>query len=121
MRVRYRKCGACGDYHWTNAWPANHVEPQPQRSSLPSPSVVRDGLDDLVHPITNQRIDSKREFSRITAENGGIEIGNDEQKDMRYTDEVTADDVAQAYHMVDQGYKPRPETATADETIGALA
>ena len=119
--TRYRRCGACGDYHWTNAWPANHVEPAPKRSDLPSPSVIRDGLDDLFHPMTNGRFDSKRAFSRTTKELGGIEVGNDEQKEVRYVEEITADEVAQAYHMVDQGYVPRPETATAEETAEALA
>ena len=120
MRAVYRKCGACGDKHWTNAWPANHVEPLPQRSSLPSPFVVRDGLDDLFHPMTNQRIDSKREFSRITKERGGIEVGTEEQKDTRKLDHITQDEVAEAVAKVNQGYVPHNEYATAKETSEAL-
>lgn len=38
----YRRCGACGDYHWTDAWPDNHVEPEVERSPLASPQVMRD-------------------------------------------------------------------------------
>lgn len=121
MRIKFRRCRACGDYHWTNAWPANHVEPVPERSALSSPSVVRDGLDDLYHPMTlNQRVDSKREFSRITKEMGGIEVGTDEQKDTRKFDHITQDEVAEAKAKVDQGYVPHNEYATAKETSEAL-
>lgn len=38
----YRRCRACGDYHWTDAWPDNHVEPEPERSPLPMPNVMGD-------------------------------------------------------------------------------
>ncbi len=42
MIDRFRKCRCCGDYHWESAWPDNHVEPEPERSSLASPQVMRD-------------------------------------------------------------------------------
>ncbi len=117
---RFRKCRACGDYHWTSAWPANHVEPVPQRSSLPSPGVILDTMDALFHPGTNQMIESKNEFRAATKSVDGIEIGNDEQKDLRYVDTVTGDDVAQAMQMVEQGYRPNPELASAEQTVASF-
>lgn len=113
MRERFRICKLCGEMHSLSAWPDNHRELPPQRSSLPAPYFISDQLDDLVNPVDSRRYDSKTAFRRATKAGGGIEIGNDEQKDLRYYDTVTPDEVAQAYHMVEQGYVPRPETATA--------
>lgn len=114
--MRYRRCKLCGELHALNAWPDNHRDLPPQRSTLPSPSVIRDGLDDLWHPMDGKTYDSKAIFRRVTKEKGGIEVGNDEQKDTRFTDVVTVDEVARAKSMVDQGYRPSPAQATAQET-----
>ncbi len=115
---RYRLCPDCGQAHDVTEWPDNHRR---YDEAVCFPSVVRDGLDDLFHPMTNQRLDSKREFSRITKENGGIEVGNEEQKDTRKMDEISTDEVAQAKAKVDQGYVPRPEYASAQETRDVIA
>lgn len=105
MRQRY--CKVCGDWHEMSAWPAACMRrSQGQRSDLPMPMLIRDQLDDLQHPSDGNFYDSKSEFRKITALNGGIEMGNDEAKDMRYTDTVTASEVADAYHKVEQGYQP---------------
>ena len=115
---RFRLCPDCGEAHEASDWPDNHRH---WEEVVCSPSVVRDGLDDLFHPMTNARIDSKREFSRITKEQGGIEVGNEEQKDTRKMDAITPDEVAQAKAKVDQGYVPHPEQATAQETRDVIA
>lgn len=110
--MRYRRCKLCGDLHAVNAWPDNHRDIGPQRSTLPSPSVIRDGLDDLWHPMVGRKFDSKSEFRQVTKDNGGIEVGTDVQKDLRYDNTVSIDEVAQAKAMVDQGYRP---TVQAEE------
>ncbi len=118
---RYRRCKACGDYHWLSEWPANHVEPGPPLRLLEAPMVIRDGLPDLFHPCDNQHYDSKREFRKVTKAHGREEIGNDPIKDKRWVDRISAADVAEAKQMVDQGYRPHNETATADDTASVIA
>ncbi len=121
MRDRFRKCRACGDWHWTSAWPANHAEPVIERSLLPSPMVIRDALDDLIHPCDSKVYDSKSAFRETTKRYGGIELGNDENTDKRWVDDVKPDEIAVAKQMVDQGYKPAPETATSTEMASVVA
>ncbi len=120
MRDQFRRCAACGDYHWTSEWPHNHRAPERQRSDLPSPYVISDTMDLLFHPVDNGHYDSKSQFRRITERSGNIEMGNDMQRDTRYVDTVDASEVAQAKQMVDQGYQPVAEQATADETRDAI-
>lgn len=118
---RFRRCKACGDFHWTSEWPANHIEPGPPLRLLSAPMVIRDGLDDLFHPSDNKRYDSKRAFRKTTEAYGGIEVGTDENKDRRWVDPVKPDEIAVAKQMVDQGYVPRPETATAEDHQSLVA
>lgn len=106
---RYRICKLCGDMHDMSAWPDNHRDLPPQRSALPSPYFISDAIDNLFHPGDSKTYDSKSEFRRATKESGGIEIGTDEQKDMRYYDTISEAEVAQAKQMVDQGYQPMVE------------
>lgn len=49
----------------------------PPRSSLPCPHVLRDGLDDLWHPVTGKHFDSKAAFRKATRDAGCIEAGDD--------------------------------------------
>lgn len=70
------------------------------------PMLVRDQLDDLQHPSDGQIYDSKAAFRKTTEKFGGIELGNDIQEDKRYYATVTASEVADAYHKVEQGYQP---------------
>lgn len=106
-RARYRRCRACGEHHWTDAWPANHVEPIPERSALPAPMLALDTMDALWHPHDGRYYESKSEFRSITKASGGEEVGNDVQTDNRKVDTVTKEEVAQAIQMVNQGYKPK--------------
>jgi hypothetical protein len=105
-RATFRRCRACGDYHWTDNWPANHVEPRPERSALPSPMLHRDQMAPLWHPHDGRHYESKAEFRAVTKASGGIEMGNDVQRDTRTNAAVTRDEVGQAIQMVNQGYKP---------------
>lgn len=118
MSLRYRVCPDCGTMHDVSDWPGNHRR---WNEVLCRPSVIRDGLDDLFHPMDNNRYDSKRAFSRTTSELGGWEMGTEEQKDTRKFDEITQDEVAQAKAMVDQGYVPHPEQATKAETLEVIS
>ena len=115
MNDRYRRCRVCGDYHWVSEWPENHVEDGPPMRLLSAPMVIRDSMDDLQHPCDNRYYDSKRAFRKTTSAYGGIEVGTEENKDRRWVDPVKSDEIAIAKQMVDQGYQPRPDTATGDD------
>jgi len=115
VKSRYRRCGACGEYHWTDEWPANHVEAQPARSTaVPLPNLFRDQINALWHPVTNREYESRAEYNAVAKERGLVEIGNEEQKDTRQNNDVTHDEVGRAIQMVKQGYKPTtlPEAMT---------
>lgn len=105
-RHTYRQCKYCGDFHDVSNWPANHMDPAPQRSHLPAPRIDRDGIDDLWHPHDGKHYDSKSAFRRVTKQSGGEEVGNEVQRDTRSMDTVTKDEVQKAAAMVSQGYKP---------------
>lgn len=111
MHKRYRLCKLCGELHDLAAWPDNHRDLPPQRSNLSAPGVIRDGLDDLWHPSDGKLYDSKANFRKSTKRHGGVEVGNEEQRDNRQFDTITEQDVAIAAQMVEQGYKPSPEAA----------
>lgn len=109
-RTRFRRCRACGEYHWTDAWPANHVEPQPERSALPAPMLALDTMDALWHPHDGRMYESKSEFRAVTKASGGEEVGNDTQTDNRKVDTVTRDDVGEAIQKLNQGYRPNVQS-----------
>lgn len=109
-RTRFRRCRACGEYHWTDAWPANHVEPQPERSALPAPMLALDTMDALWHPHDGRMYESKSEFRAITKASGGEEVGNDTQTDNRKVDTVTRDDVGEAIQKLNAGYRPNVQS-----------
>ncbi len=86
------------------------------------PSIIRDQMDALLHPATGVMTDSKAAFRRMTRERGYEEIGNDVDAHMapRAVEAPSGleQDIAQAYEMVEQGYRPEPvETADADIRI----
>lgn len=120
MRSCYRLCKLCGDLHDLAAWPDNHRDLPPQRSHLSAPGVIRDGLDDLWHPSDGKLYDSKANFRKTTDKFGGIEVGNDIQRDMRYSDTVSSAEVAEAMHMVEQGYRPQTEMADATDMASII-
>lgn len=103
MTLRYRVCPDCGFLHDVSAWPGNH---RFWNEVLCAPSVHRDGLDDLWHPVDNKLYDSKSNFRKTTKQSGGDEVGNELQKSERYDNTVTFDQVAEAYNKVSQGYIP---------------
>lgn len=63
-------------------------------------------MDEIFHPNDSQMYDSKSNFRRTTRAFGGEEVGNEKQKDQRWVNDVTPDDLGRAKQMVDQGYKP---------------
>lgn len=113
MSLRYRVCPDCGEMHDVHDWPGNH---RMWNEVVCCPMVIRDGLDDLWHPVDGKLYDSKSNFRRTTKESGGEEVGNELQKDARYDNTVTQDEVAKAYNMVSNGYKP--SLATESMTDG---
>lgn len=121
MRTRFRLCKYCGDFHNVAMWPDNHRDPEPARSELPSPYFISDTMDALFHPSDNRMYDSKTAFRQTTEAYGGIEMGTEQPEDRRWADTVTPEEVNTARQMVDQGYVPHPEQATADEMQDVIA
>ena len=74
------------------------------------PAIISDHMDALVHPATGQQMDSKSQFRRVTKERGYVELGNDAPTTQKpyEADPTIIKDVAQAYQMVEQGYRPPP-------------
>ena len=120
MHSRYRICRLCGDMHDVAAWPDNHRELPPRRSALSAPYFISDTMDGTFHPVNNGVYDSKSEFRKVTRRSGNIEIGNDSNPDKRYVDTVTAEEVNTARQMVEQGYVPHHEHATAGDMESVL-
>jgi len=104
---RKRHCRYCGDLHEVGNWPHNCMEPEPNRSDLPSPYVIRDslpgGVNGLYHHAACKKIDSKAAYRQATREAGCIEVGNEHAASIRRYDvpldpEVTAAGVNDALH-----------------------
>lgn len=74
-RTTYRKCKYCGDWHDIAAWPANHIDPAPQRSSLPSPMLIRDEMDP-VQSMADGKIYTSKHAIRQTYKPSGNPQGN---------------------------------------------
>ena len=78
------------------------------RSDLPCPMLIRDGLDDVVNPCDGKPYSSKRAYYAAVRAAGCEIAGNDpaitRQKDVPEID--SSDDVVQAYRDVVEGYKP---------------
>jgi len=82
--------------------------PNPARSSLSCPNVIRDSLlEPLQHMANGRMYDSKRAMEKADREAGCICVGNEAPKQLP-AEPMSAwkDDVAQAYQEVKQGYKP---------------
>ena len=72
-----RQCKTCGGWHPLDRWPGNCFgEPNWNRSDLPSPQVIRDGLDDVINPLTGKPVTSKRALRKAYARAGVVEIGD---------------------------------------------
>lgn len=73
--MRSRFCKTCRQWHTLDAWP-HYAEPS-QRSSLPSPMLIRDGMDPTLNHMDGKLYDSKRAFQKTVKAHGGEIIGND--------------------------------------------
>lgn len=73
-----------------------------------APMVIRDGMDDLRHPVTGEMFDSKSKFRQTTKAAGCIELGNDRFTPSRPTEADVRNDVHKAVQMLHQGYRPDP-------------
>jgi len=72
--------------------------------------VISDSLGEALEHhgyADGRRTDSKSEFRRWTKQAGLVEKGNDRERATPARDQNIAADVAQAYQMVKQGYRPR--------------
>lgn len=85
------------------------IRPVSCRSHLSAPTVVRDSLPDLVSQIDGRPYDSKSALRKHYKAHGAIELGNDAPVAPTAPPRpaVTPGEVAQAYHKVKQGYKPK--------------
>jgi len=76
-----RQCKVCTGWHALDRWNHNCMPPvDPNRSELPSPMVIRDGLPDIMNPLTGNPIDSKRALRAQYRAAGVEEVGNEKQK-----------------------------------------
>jgi len=86
--------------------------PNPSRSDLPCPNVIRDGLlEPLQHMANGRFYDSKRAMEKADKEAGCICVGNEQPKQLP-PEPMPAfkDDVIEAYKKVRDGYKPEHVT-----------
>lgn len=79
----YRRCHACGGYHWLSEWPDNHYSEAPARSDLSAPMVIGDTQDELKSMADGKMYSSKSAMrASYKAANNPlgvdfIEVGND--------------------------------------------
>jgi hypothetical protein len=73
-------------------------------------------MDALWHPGDGKEYTSRSDYDAVTKERGLLEIGNEDISKLKpdVVDDVKTD-VAEAYNMVSQGYKPQPEATTQAE------
>lgn len=80
------------------------------RSPLPKPYMIRDGMDEMVHPVTGEVFESKSAFREVTRAHGLTEVGNE-----RFTarQDVEPDgieeDIRAAYQMLENGHSVPPD------------
>lgn len=91
------------------------------RSDLPTPMIIRDGLDDVVNPIDGKPYSSKSAYYR-TVRQAGCEIAGNDPAIMKPSAPErlkVRPSVEAAYRRVANGYKPAPiptESISATET-----
>ena len=84
------------------------------RSELAAPMIIRDGLENVVNPCDGKPYDSKSAYYRAV-KNAGCEIvGNEAEKlaaacSTPARNPVTKDEIVDAMHKVEAGYKPALE------------
>jgi hypothetical protein len=81
-----------------------------KRAPRVGPYIVTDAMKACFHPATGEMMDSKSAFRRVTREHGMVEMGNDAPAMTAPAHDMgsVAQDVAQAYQMLEQGYTPPP-------------
>ena len=73
-----RGCKTCGGCHPLDRWNHNCMPPADfNRSDLPAPMVIRDGLPGIMHPLTGKPVDSKRGLRADYRRAGVEEVGSD--------------------------------------------
>jgi len=92
-------------------WPA-------ERAHRPSvfPAIHSDHMAPLRHQATGEVMDSKSQFRRATRDAGCVELGNDVDTSPRQYEPDTGlkAGIAEAWQMVEQGYRPEPGPAADD-------
>jgi hypothetical protein len=58
-------------------------EAEPRDAGGPAAYVISDTMPEMRHPITQQVMDSKSAFRRVTRAHGCVEVGNEVQRDTR--------------------------------------
>ncbi len=82
-RDTLRRCSVCGGHHWISEWPHNHVEAEPQRSSLPAPMVIADTIDAVRSMADGKEYTSKAALRATYKPSGNpdgisyVEVGNE--------------------------------------------
>lgn len=74
-----RFCRMCRGWHSLDApWPDNcRPERNLARSDLPTPRLIRDGLDDVINPLDGKPYSSKSAYYRKVREAGCEIVGDD--------------------------------------------
>lgn len=80
------------------------------------PAIHRDYMDPATHPYDGVTTDSKSAFRRATKAAGMIEMGTDAPRERTapVRDPITKADIAEAWEMVEQGYRPDPTPVPAE-------
>lgn len=80
------------------------------------PAIHRDYMDPATHPSNGVTTDSKSTFRRATKAAGMIEMGTDAPRERGepVRDPITKADIAEAWEMVEQGYRPEPDRAAPE-------
>lgn len=82
-RDTLRRCPACGGLHWLSAWPDNHRDAEPQRSTLPAPMVISDTIDPVRSMADGKEYTSKSALRSTYKPSGNpdgisyVEVGNE--------------------------------------------
>ena len=83
------------------------------------PAIHGDYMQAAYHPGTGRQTDSKSVWRRDTRSCGMIEMGTDAPRaaPSRAKPAVTKADIAEAWQMVEQGYRPPAEAFDAAEPV----
>lgn len=113
-----RSCRVCGGSHPTDRWNHNCMPPTDfNRSSMPCPMIIRDGLPDIMNPLTGAPIDSKRALRKQYRAAGVEEVGNEKQK--RVVFEPSEAEIAKEVHKTIETLKS--DSVSNDEMNNMLA